>query len=130
VSLTHTSIPISPRIGRFSYAIRNIVVEAHRVEAAGTRVRYMNVGDPIAAGFKTPQHLIDAVERALRDGHNGYLMEAGNVMSLVDALRRLLVSESERAAMGRNGLEIIRDWSYERCRLGVVAATENLNVAK
>jgi len=61
----------------FSYAIRNIVVEADRVEAQGTRVRYLNVGDPVAFGFQTPPHLIAAVERALRDGHNGYGPSAG-----------------------------------------------------
>lgn len=77
VSATHTSIPVSPRIGRFSYAIRNIVAEAQRVEATGKKVRYLNVGDPVAFGFKTPPHLIDAVERALRDGHNGYGPSAG-----------------------------------------------------
>jgi alanine-synthesizing transaminase len=59
-------------VGAFSYAIRNIVAEAQRVEAAGTRVRFLNVGDPNAFGFKTPPHLIAAVERAMRDGHNGY----------------------------------------------------------
>ncbi len=69
---THTSIPIATRVNRFTYAIRNIVAEAQRVEAAGTRVRYLNIGDPVAFGFRTPPHLIDAVERALRDGHNGY----------------------------------------------------------
>lgn len=73
----HTAIPVSPRIGRFSYAIRNIVVEAQRVEAAGTKVRYLNIGDPILFGFQTPVHLIEAVERALRDGHNGYGPSAG-----------------------------------------------------
>lgn len=77
MSLTQTSIPVSPRIGRFSYAIRNIVVEAQRVEAAGTKVRYLNVGDPVAFGFQTPKHLVDAVERAIRDGHNGYGPSAG-----------------------------------------------------
>src|SRR5436309_10227021 len=65
-------IPISQRIGRFSYAIRNIVVEAQRVEAEGRRVRYLNIGDPVAFGFNTPPHLIAAVERAMHDGHNGY----------------------------------------------------------
>jgi alanine-synthesizing transaminase len=79
VSLTHASIPTAPWINRFSYAIRNIVVEAQRVEAAGTRVRYLNIGDPVAFGFKTPAHLIEAVERALRDGHNGYGPSAGIV---------------------------------------------------
>lgn len=47
------------------------------MEAAGTRVRYLNIGDPILFGFKTPVHLVEAVERALRDGHNGYGPSAG-----------------------------------------------------
>jgi len=74
VSFTKASspIPVASRLTRFSYAIRNIVVEAHRVEASGRRVRYLNIGDPVAFGFKTPPHLIAAVERAMHDGHNGY----------------------------------------------------------
>src|SRR5437870_6751816 len=71
------SIPVASRVNRFSYAIRNIVAEAHAIEAGGTRVRYLNIGDPIAFGFKTPAHLIAAVERAVRDGHNHYGPSAG-----------------------------------------------------
>jgi aspartate/methionine/tyrosine aminotransferase len=56
----------------FSYAIRNIVTEAQRAEAAGRTVRYLNVGNPPAFGFQPPPHLLEAVERAMRDGHNGY----------------------------------------------------------
>jgi alanine-synthesizing transaminase len=41
------------------------------------RVRYLNIGDPNQFGFLTPPHLIDAVERAMRDGHNGYTASAG-----------------------------------------------------
>ncbi len=77
MSTTHTSIPVSRRVSQFSYAIRNIVVEAQRVEAAGTKVRYLNIGDPVAFGFKPPMHLVEAVEKALRDGHNGYGPSAG-----------------------------------------------------
>jgi alanine-synthesizing transaminase len=77
VTSTPTAIPVSPRIARFSYAIRNIVVEAQRVEAAGTKVRYLNIGDPVLFGFQPPVHLIDAVAQALRDGHNGYGPSAG-----------------------------------------------------
>lgn len=65
-------IPVSPRISHFSYAIRNIAVEAERVEAAGKRVRYLNVGNPPAFGFQPPAHMIEAVERAMRNGDNGY----------------------------------------------------------
>src|SRR5262245_55364586 len=70
-------IPVAARVGRFSYAIRNIVAEAQKVESRGLKVRYLNIGDPVAFGFKTPQHLIEAAERAMRDGHNGYLPSPG-----------------------------------------------------
>jgi alanine-synthesizing transaminase len=69
---TGSSIAPAERTGRFTYAIRNIVAEARRVEASGRKVRYLNIGDPVACGFRTPVHLIEAVERAMRDGHNGY----------------------------------------------------------
>lgn len=62
---------------RFSYAIRQVVAEARRVEASGHRVRYLNIGDPNAFGFRTPPHLVEAVERAMRDGHNGYAPSPG-----------------------------------------------------
>jgi alanine-synthesizing transaminase len=72
-----TAIPVAPRISGFVYAIRNIVAEARRVEAAGRKVRYLNIGDPVVFGFHTPPHLIDAVERAMRAGDNGYAPSVG-----------------------------------------------------
>ena len=74
---TSAAIPTAARVHRFTYAIRAIVAEAQKVEAAGTKVRYLNIGDPVAFGFKTPPHLIDAVDRAMRDGHNTYGPSAG-----------------------------------------------------
>jgi alanine-synthesizing transaminase len=72
VTPANLAIPVAQRVGQFSYAIRNIVGEAQRVEAAGRRVRYLNVGNPPAFGFQPAPHLIEAVERALRAGENGY----------------------------------------------------------
>ena len=72
-----TAIPVAGRVGGFVYAIRNIVAEARKVEATGRKVHYLNIGDPIAFGFRTPPHLVEAVERALRDGHNGYAPSVG-----------------------------------------------------
>ena len=71
------AIPVAPRLRGFVYAIRNIVAEAKKVEAAGRKVRYLNIGDPIIFGFRTPPHMIAAVERAMRDGHNGYAPSVG-----------------------------------------------------
>lgn len=70
-------IGVGSRLEGFSYAIRNVVAEATRVEASGRRVTYLNIGDPVAFGFQTPPHLIEAVVRALRDGENGYTPAAG-----------------------------------------------------
>ncbi len=88
MSQIHTSIPVAQRIGQFSYAIRNIVAEAKRVEGTGRRVRYLNVGDPIAFGFRTPRHLTEAVQRAVADGHNGYGPSAG-----IPAAREAIAAE-------------------------------------
>src|SRR6476661_2956283 len=74
---TSTVIPVATRISGFVYAIRNIVAEARKVEAAGRKVRYLNIGDPVTFGFRTPAHMVEAVERAMREGHNGYAPSVG-----------------------------------------------------
>lgn len=71
------TVPVAKRSAAFDYAIRSIVSEARKVEAGGRRVHYLNIGDPVLFGFRTPPHLIEAVERAMRDGHNGYTPAAG-----------------------------------------------------
>jgi alanine-synthesizing transaminase len=76
-SKSAAALPVAARVNRFTYAIRQIVAEARAVEATGTRVRYLNIGDPVAFGFSTPPHLIAAVERAMREGHNGYMPSPG-----------------------------------------------------
>jgi alanine-synthesizing transaminase len=101
VTIVKAQAPIATaaRVDRFTYAIRNIVAEAQKVEAAGTRVRYLNIGDPIAFGFQTPPHLITAVERAMRDGHNHYGPSAG-----IPAARDAVAGEYTR-----NGFPVTAD---------------------
>ena len=85
---TGTAIRPAARVRGFTYAIRNIVVEAKKVEATGRKVRYLNIGDPIPFGFRTPPHLIEAVDRAMRDGHNGYTASVG-----IDPARTAVAAE-------------------------------------
>ena len=77
MALAASAIRTAKRVDRFTYAIRNIVAEAKKVEAAGKNVRYLNIGDPNQFGFLTPPHLIEAVAKAMRDGHNGYTPSPG-----------------------------------------------------
>lgn len=74
---TTTSVPVADRVHKFSYAIRNIVAEARAVEARGVKVRYLNIGDPIPFGFKTPPQLVEVVTRAFLDGKNNYVPSPG-----------------------------------------------------
>ncbi len=87
------------RVDRFTYAIRNIVAEARKVEQGGKKVRYLNIGDPNQFGFVTPPHLIEAVARAMRDGHNGYTASPG----IVEA------REAVAADFSRRGVETSPD---------------------
>jgi alanine-synthesizing transaminase len=91
---TTAAIPVARRVSGFTYAIRNIVAEARKVEATGRRVRYLNIGDPITFGFRTPPHMVEAVERALRDGHNGYQPSAG-----IPAAREAVAAELTERGM-------------------------------
>jgi alanine-synthesizing transaminase len=99
IAKAQTAIPTAARVNRFTYAIRNIVAEAQRVEAGGTRVRYLNIGDPVAFGFATPPHLVAGVERAMRDGHNTYGPSAGIPQA----------REAVAAEYARNGCPISSD---------------------
>jgi len=93
-SRTIFPIPVASRIGGFVYAIRNIVTEARKVEAAGRKVRYLNIGDPITFGFQTPPHMIDAVDAAIRSGQNGYAPSVG-----ITAAREAVAADCERRGM-------------------------------
>jgi alanine-synthesizing transaminase len=65
-------IPPASRMSTVSYPIRRVVAEARKAEAAGKRIHYLNTGDPVAFGFETPAHMVEAVNKALRDGESGY----------------------------------------------------------
>ena len=74
---SQTSVRVSARVAGFTYAIRNIVAEAKKVEAAGRKVRYLNIGDPVPFGFQPPPHVVQAINQAMRDGYNGYTPSSG-----------------------------------------------------
>jgi aspartate/methionine/tyrosine aminotransferase len=79
-------------MGTVTYAIRRVVAEARKAEAAGTRIHYLNTGDPVAFGFQPPAHMVDAVHKSLRDGENGY----GPSIGLVEAREAVAAENTER----------------------------------
>lgn len=90
----HRVLRPAPHIANVRYAIRNIAQEATRLEAQGRRILACNIGDPLKYDFPTPPHLIEAVEKAMRDGHNGYGPSAG-----VQAARVAVADDANRRGL-------------------------------
>ena len=67
----------SERANNFQYAIRNVVRPAEALERKGRRVIYLNIGDPQAFGFRPPDYVIEAVNRAVSEKFTGYSHSSG-----------------------------------------------------
>lgn len=68
----------SMRSDLVSYPIRDIVQEAKRLEKQGTKMIYLNIGDPAPFGFRPPQHILDAAADALKHNYSGYAPSEGD----------------------------------------------------
>ena len=51
-----------------------ILAEAKKLESQGKRIVHLGLGQP---DFKTPNHIVDATVKALKDGHHGYVLPNG-----------------------------------------------------
>ncbi len=93
--------PIIPakRVENVKYAIRDIVAIANKAKASGKEMIYLNIGDPNIFGFRTPQHMLDAVTDAMNRNMNGYSPSSG-IEEAVEAIRK---------QAGRSGIRNIRD---------------------
>jgi len=77
----------SSRSKEIRYAIRDIVVQAERLEAEGVDLLFLNIGDPVQEDFETPPHIVAAISNALRAGHTSYCDSAG-LREAREAIRR------------------------------------------
>jgi alanine-synthesizing transaminase len=73
------------------YAIRDVVLPARELEKQGHEVLKLNIGDPCAYDFDTPQHIKEAFKQALESKHNGYSNSEG-----VTELREAVVAREKR----------------------------------
>lgn len=76
--ITLFSIEPSSRTELVSYPIRDIVQEAKVIEKQGTKMIYLNIGDPAPFGFRPPQHILDAAAAALKQNYSGYAPSEGD----------------------------------------------------
>jgi glycosyltransferase involved in cell wall biosynthesis len=81
-----------------------------------------------AAACGLPLVLSDRVGAAadlLRDGENGFLVEAGDAVAAAAAIRRLADDPSLRVSYGARSREIVAAWGYGPSVDGFVAAVRD-----
>ncbi|MEX0656204.1 MAG: aminotransferase class I/II-fold pyridoxal phosphate-dependent enzyme [Nitrosopumilaceae archaeon] len=68
---------VSKKVVGVEYAIRDIVIEARKLQKQGKKVTYLNIGDPVQFGFQTPDNVKEAMIKAIRNGENYYAPSEG-----------------------------------------------------
>jgi alanine-synthesizing transaminase len=85
-----TKVKVTERVKTIEYAIRDVIVYAKQIAKTGKRIFYLNIGDPVAFDFDTPQHVKKALAKAVEKGANRYSPSEG-----LPELRQA-ISEKER----------------------------------
>jgi len=93
-----TKIIPAERTNRVTYAIRDIVVKAKRLEARGHKILYLNIGDPPVYDFETPEHLRQVVADKIMQSRAG---TRPNVSTYCDSMG---ISEA-REAIAQNAVQ-------------------------
>ena len=74
------------RTFQVEYAIRDIVEASEEAKKAGKDLIYLNIGDPVKYGFKTPDSIIEVVCQALWKNYNSYSDSPG-IPEAIEAIR-------------------------------------------
>ena len=74
---TKKVISTTARIKTIEYAIRDVVAIAKELEEEGKKITYLSIGDPPKYDFDTPQHIKDALKKAVDEGENLYMDSLG-----------------------------------------------------
>ena len=89
---------LTNRVKGVEYAIREIAAVAHEVAKSGKKVYHLNIGDPVAYDFPTPEFISKALFKASREGKNNYVNSLG-VIELREEISRVL-NEKENLKIG------------------------------
>ena len=70
-----------------------VLARANALEAEGREIINLGIGQP---DFQTPEHIVEAAIKALRDGHHGYTPASG-----IPPLRQAISDDLYRRLMSR-----------------------------
>jgi len=84
-------VKVTERSKAIEYAIRDVIVNAGPITKMGKKMFYLNIGDPVAFDFPTPQHIKQALIKAVQSGNNNYSPSEG-----VPELRQAIAEKEKR----------------------------------
>jgi alanine-synthesizing transaminase len=100
ISTAFPPIRTARRIDDVTYAVRDVVALARQAEAAGRKIISLNIGDPCQFDFRTPEVVVEAIVKALRDNKTSYSASEG-IPEAREAIRR--------DAEERKGIRAVRE---------------------
>lgn len=72
-------VKVARRAQNIEYAIRDVIVHTKQLIEDGKKIYYLNIGDPAAFDFKTPQNVKDALCKAIQQDDNYYSPSEGRL---------------------------------------------------
>ncbi len=93
-------IKVTRRASNIEYAIRDVIVHTKQLIKDGKKIYYLNIGDPPAFDFKTPQNVKDALCKAVQKDDNYYSPSEGRL-----DLREAIVRKEKKV----NNIDITAD---------------------
>jgi len=91
---------VTRRASNIEYAIRDVIVHTKQLIKDGKKIYYLNIGDPPAFDFKTPQNVKDALCKAVQKDDNYYSPSEGRL-----DLREAIVRKEKKV----NNIDITAD---------------------
>jgi alanine-synthesizing transaminase len=85
------NVKVTARSKAIEYAIRDVIVNAGPITKMGKNIFYLNIGDPVAFDFPTPNHIKQALIEAVQSGENNYSPSEG-----VSELRQAIAEKEKR----------------------------------
>ncbi len=84
-------VKVAKRAKAIEYAIRDVIVNAGPITKTGKKIFYLNIGDPVAFDFPTPEHIKQALIEAVKSGNNFYSPSEG-----IPELRQAIAEKEKR----------------------------------
>jgi len=85
------NVKVTKRANNIEYAIRDVIVHTRELIKNSKKIYYLNIGDPAAFDFKTPQYVKDALCKAIDEDNNYYSVSEGR-----PELREAIVRKEKR----------------------------------